>query len=105
MRPSRNAPLVAVLILLSPAVLYSQSRSPDAVWTRLGEPRVQTVDFEPAQGSGAASSRFGLNHERIGAILRLAPKEFTEQAENTPTIVTIPCLTESSSDFASKSLR
>jgi reprolysin-like metallo-peptidase family M12B/Ser-Thr-rich glycosyl-phosphatidyl-inositol-anchored membrane family protein len=90
MRPSRKASFVVVLIFLSPTILHGQSQSPDAVWTRLGPPSVGILDFEPAQGSSAPSSTFGLSQERIGAILRSAPHEFTAQAENNPTIVTIP---------------
>ena len=89
MRPSRTGSFVVVLLLLSPAVLRSQSQSPDGVWSRLGGPPVQTLDFQPLQGSDKYST-FGLSRERMGAILRSAPREFTEQAQNTSTVVTIP---------------
>lgn len=90
MRPSTKNPFVAVLILFCPLLLHGQTQSQDAVWTRLGEPPVQTLDFQPLQGPSVRYSTFGLSQERIGVILRSAPKEFTEQAQNSPTIVTIP---------------
>lgn len=90
MRPSRKESLVTLLLLLSPSVLCGQSQSADGVWTRLAGPAGQTLEFEPAQGSASPTSTFQLSQERIGTMLKSAPREFTEQAQTNPTVVTIP---------------
>jgi hypothetical protein len=81
-------PLVA--LLLSPAFLRGQPQSEDAVWTLLDTKEVQTLEFQPAPGVSGLFAAFGLNQARIDGILKAAPREFSEQAERSPALVSIP---------------
>jgi Metallo-peptidase family M12B Reprolysin-like len=91
MRVRLKAVVVAVFILNCPRLVLPQTQSFDSVWRKLEFQRpVQMLDFQPLQGPEERYSSFSLSQERIGAILRTAPKEFTQEAESKPAILTIP---------------
>ncbi len=86
----RGSILALLALLLSPAFLRGQTQSEDAVWTVLDTKEVQTLEFRPTPGVSGLVAAFGLNQARIGSILKPAPREFTEQAKSTATLLTIP---------------
>jgi hypothetical protein len=90
MRFGSKTSVITFLALSWPAFLYPQTQSVDGVWTRVTAAAPQTLDFQPLEGPSTRYSMFNLNRERIGTILRSAPREFTEQAEHESTEVTVP---------------
>jgi reprolysin-like metallo-peptidase family M12B len=91
--PYRNAPRLLMLAsLLGPGIANCQgpTRSTDAVWTRLDVTGIQTQEFNPGANTSGLFSAFSLNQEKIGGILKAAPREFTQEAKNTTTVVSIP---------------
>jgi reprolysin-like metallo-peptidase family M12B len=90
MREGCRSSLVIFTLLLCPYAALAQNQSSDDVWKRVDETPVHPLDFAPPQGANAPASTFQLDQLRIRAILHLAPQEFTEQAQNNQTILTIP---------------
>lgn len=82
--------LLAGFALLVSSVLTAQTQSQDAVWARLDIKEVDTLDFKPIEGTSSLFSVFALNQVRIDNILKLAPREFSEQAKNNTTVMSIP---------------
>jgi len=82
--------ILALLTLLSPALLSGQTRSKDAVWTRLDTKELETLEFQPIPSAPGLFAAFGLNQARIDGILKTAPREFSEQAASSTTVMFIP---------------
>ena len=84
--------LIMTVSLLGPAIANGQSpaQSRDAVWTRLDMTAVQIQEFEPGANTSGLISAFSLNPEKIAGILKAAPREFTQEAKNITTTVSIP---------------
>lgn len=85
----RETFILALLLLLSPAVLQGQTQSKDGVWTRLDKQEAQTHEFQPLAGTSGLLAAFRLNQRGIDNILKTAPREFTEEKES-PAVVFIP---------------
>src|ERR1700727_2693802 len=84
--------LIMTVSLLGPAIANGQSpaQSRDAVWTRLDMTAVQIQEFKPGANTSGLISAFTLNPEKIAGILKAAPREFTQEAKNITTTVSIP---------------
>jgi hypothetical protein len=77
---------------LGPAIANGQgpTQSKDAVWTRLDISGIQIQNFKPGADTSELISAFTLNQAKIAGILETAPREFTQEAKNTTTVVSIP---------------